>query len=376
MEPTQLKLERAELYRQVWSKPMIHLAKEYGLSDNGLRKICKRYEIPLPNIGHWQRIQYGKIIKPPALPKFDGNSSILINITEKEAPLPVEPEFQKKIQEKIAQEYLSQNRIIISDSSEKFHPLVEQVKKNSSESYRYRECIDSHRGYLDIRVGRTSMNRSLNIMDALAKALEARDISVFIKSSEYKSSTCIKVMGEIFTIDLRESLTRIKVKDDPYSSFEFKPNGKLFLRLKSEWGSHIAQLSDGKKQKLEDCLNDFVIKLYKEALCERGRRLKEEKERREREERERKEETARRLREQELKRIKDLESEVFNWCRSRDIRSYIKFAEKAYVKRNGSVRPGGEFAKWKKWAIEQTDRLDPIHNNRLIFGEKQVHRKR
>ena len=39
---------REELYAQVWSEPMIKLAPKYGLSDNGLRKICKKLNIPLP----------------------------------------------------------------------------------------------------------------------------------------------------------------------------------------------------------------------------------------------------------------------------------------------------------------------------------------
>ena len=33
-------LTRERLYEQVWSRPMIKVAKEYGISDNGLRKIC------------------------------------------------------------------------------------------------------------------------------------------------------------------------------------------------------------------------------------------------------------------------------------------------------------------------------------------------
>ena len=37
---------REELYEQVWSEAMIRLAPKYGLSDNGLRKICKKLNIP------------------------------------------------------------------------------------------------------------------------------------------------------------------------------------------------------------------------------------------------------------------------------------------------------------------------------------------
>jgi hypothetical protein len=44
-------MKRTELYDLVWSKPMIHLAKEFGLSDVGLRKNCKKHDIPTPPLG-------------------------------------------------------------------------------------------------------------------------------------------------------------------------------------------------------------------------------------------------------------------------------------------------------------------------------------
>ena len=48
-------LTREELYRQVWEIPMSRLAKEYGLSDTGLAKICRRLDVPYPPRGHWAK---------------------------------------------------------------------------------------------------------------------------------------------------------------------------------------------------------------------------------------------------------------------------------------------------------------------------------
>lgn len=47
-----VEVTRQELYDLVWSKPMSRLALEYNISDNGLRKICKKHEIPLPLLSH------------------------------------------------------------------------------------------------------------------------------------------------------------------------------------------------------------------------------------------------------------------------------------------------------------------------------------
>ena len=48
-------IRRSELYKEVWTTPIHQLAKKYGLSDVGLAKICKRYNIPLPSRGYWAR---------------------------------------------------------------------------------------------------------------------------------------------------------------------------------------------------------------------------------------------------------------------------------------------------------------------------------
>jgi hypothetical protein len=43
-----IKLERKKLYKEVWTEPMSRLAPKYGLSDNGLKKICKKLSVPVP----------------------------------------------------------------------------------------------------------------------------------------------------------------------------------------------------------------------------------------------------------------------------------------------------------------------------------------
>ena len=51
---------RKELYEKVWSFPLTQLCKEYNLSDNGLRKVCIKHNIPLPVAGYWSKIKFGK----------------------------------------------------------------------------------------------------------------------------------------------------------------------------------------------------------------------------------------------------------------------------------------------------------------------------
>ena len=54
------RIERKQLYEEVWSTPMVQLAKRYGISDVGLTKVCKKLGIPVPGRGYWQKIKSGK----------------------------------------------------------------------------------------------------------------------------------------------------------------------------------------------------------------------------------------------------------------------------------------------------------------------------
>lgn len=48
-----IKIAREHLYSRVWETPLLHLAKDYGINDVGLRKVLDRFEIPRPPAGYW-----------------------------------------------------------------------------------------------------------------------------------------------------------------------------------------------------------------------------------------------------------------------------------------------------------------------------------
>lgn len=65
-----LYLKREELYDLVWAKPMQQLAKEYGVSDRALAKLCGRKQVPVPPRGYWARVSAGQKTNKPPLPAF------------------------------------------------------------------------------------------------------------------------------------------------------------------------------------------------------------------------------------------------------------------------------------------------------------------
>ena len=61
--PKGTQVSRETLYEQVWSTPMTKLAKEYGISDVALAKICKKLNVPYPGRGYWRRKETGKAVE-------------------------------------------------------------------------------------------------------------------------------------------------------------------------------------------------------------------------------------------------------------------------------------------------------------------------
>lgn len=50
-----------ELRKMVWSKATSQIAKELGVSDNAVGKMCKKYGIQKPPVGYWQKIKHKKL---------------------------------------------------------------------------------------------------------------------------------------------------------------------------------------------------------------------------------------------------------------------------------------------------------------------------
>lgn len=76
------KISREDLYRQVWQTPMIQLAKSYGVSDQGLAKLCARHDIPRPPRGYWAKREAGIPVSTAPLPKARAGEPTIINIRQ------------------------------------------------------------------------------------------------------------------------------------------------------------------------------------------------------------------------------------------------------------------------------------------------------
>src|SRR3974390_2725732 len=59
-ESAPIQVTRVDLYRQVWSTPLVQLAARYRTTTNELASICARMNVPRPPSGYWMMKSNGK----------------------------------------------------------------------------------------------------------------------------------------------------------------------------------------------------------------------------------------------------------------------------------------------------------------------------
>lgn len=370
-------ISRAELYNQVWEIPMMNLAKQYGLSDVGLAKICKKHNIPRPPRGYWMKLEAG--MEPRKIPLPHGDPDMIIEITPSPRALNDSQVKESDLTEILA-EKLPENRIVVFETLRNPHPLVKQ----SAGMLRWLEpnrqglVEPPKKECLDIKVSKKSLGRALRIVDSLIKALEERGHKVSISGE----STAVNISDISVRFGISEELIskRKEPKDhDLDGSYQFGhsrfyeervPSGNLCLMINESsyyWrGTCQTKWRDLPSKKLEERLNNVVAGLLKVTSLKKERIRREEEEERQRIEMELKRDEEKRIRADKIKRIKEESERVSrlitnaeNWRKSKLVREYIAAVE-AHAATGDEPKIQGDLGAWLKWAKDQADRLDPF----------------
>lgn len=376
-----IRFERQQLYEMVWAKPMTTLAREYGLSDVGLRKICKRMKIPLPPQGYHLRSHKGKIRPLPPATKAEETYETQIarhesaNDRESAGHLLPEIEIEKK----------PENKIVVAERlSSSPHRLV-QITRDKIENCHADEfgrIVGDTGGGVAIRVFPDSVRRVLRIFDALLKTLESRGYELSVDKKMNLSA--VKILDNYIAISCWGRTKRIprpltteeqkKAKQnpqwEPYPKYEFLQTDELSIKLSGGFSCE-STIADLPRRKLEDGLNEVIIRMVK--LAQRVQIENEEHARRTRELEERRQRhqlLVQRHRDEQAK-IDKLHKEASEWQKSQQLRAYIEAVRQAALKKDGKIDPDSELDEWINWAHQQADRLDPlVESPHSILDEK------
>ncbi len=287
--PEVIELTREQLFERVWSKSAVEVAKELGISGRGLGKRCEKHRIPTPPRGYWARKASVRKARQPKLPVLKDNKARL-EILHFSVPCE-DSSLGEDIDERIAAESRAENAITVSSELNRPHELVKATKSalGASKPGKYGRLHPHGEDALNMVVGPQSVARALRILDALVKALERRGYAVRVGRKYGKLHSIVDVDGEEIEFDLTEMSRRGEreleaTEKDRWkyglrrsaglSTTEpvFEPSGQLVLAIQSySFTSFRRSWRDGKKQRVEDCLNAFVCGLIRVAEDRRQR---------------------------------------------------------------------------------------------------------
>ena len=359
-------LDRAELYEKVWTIPMRTLAKEFGLSDVGLAKLCRRHNIPLPGRGYWARIQFGQKIARPVLPALGNTEPEIVEISRHEAD---------GTDQQDPKEQLPIPTVEVSNDREISHPVVKRIENSLSRSKK------DERGFLLTKQGRLvpltvsaeALPRTLRILDVLFSVLEEHNCKLEWPTP-YNTPLYVVIEGEKLSLSVTEAVERSphaptdeelarKKKEywwNPPRS-DYRPTGRLKLEVSSlEFPEIRDKWWDRKWKSLEKCLGEAVV------TCETsGRPIRRERELRAEAERQRAEEEKREaeaaIRRAEYKRkagaIKKLSQE---WHESELIRGFVTALRAATGSAELSEDSKRELQSMIDWSASHADYVDPL----------------
>lgn len=404
-------IERNELYRQVWKTPMTKLCQEYGLSDNGLRKICKALSVPTPPAGHWMKLEAGKSVVRPALPPAGAQESYVLETPEN----PSLPEGKRSpiaadLADRIAAEADDASRIVMPPAGRWHKALIpfrdgvlERVKKWRQEEKIYEASrskttarsrqeplLDGYVWKAFVREGgfifpkhksvaaRVTLNtyeRGLALLNALCFAAESRGFAV---EPTTENSNSIRLEIDDVRIWLRVGdRTGFELLHEDGTPSEngmgsrrrTTPKGSLRIYCQVLYSNNKV-LDESEASPWENRLEDVFLYIYRAVarakekilsnqVAEEQRRLASAR----REEEQRAQELQRQncssvradqMRGQQatLERERALLDEVARWKHACDLRAYIE-----HIERQTGKDIGG--AEWLCWARDVLERLDP-----------------
>lgn len=377
--------ERGLLYDQVWEKPLREVAKTYGVSDVYLGKICRQLNVPLPGRGYWAKIRAGKKPRRIKLPPARKNAKTQI-VAWHHTNQP-----RRKLVEPGEAKLALSRRIIVADELADPHKLVARTQRRMRNKKPTNGAVAGRGlGVLDITASPQALDRALRIADALLKGIDEAGLKVVITGPEVShrdpyNRTIIDQPGHLTqvicqdeTIDfcLRETIRRTEdPKPEPRkrvtswgeytpwqpTTYTYTPTGQLSLQLTSVARLGLRQTwSDGKKQRLEDCLEGFIAHLGVVAQATKVNRAQREADARKRAEQQRRAEEERERQRIERQRLEKIVAEADAWHQAERLRAY---AREALRRLNMAGLPSHQKARRREdieRLLNYADRLDPI----------------
>lgn len=375
-----VKVTREELHRQVWEAPMSRLADQYGVTGNGLAKICDRLNVPYPPRGYWAKKAAGKKLVTYRLPDVDEATPTSATIGPK-PPQTKFPELPADIQKQVDALRDSSASIAVSKRLVRPHKIIaawldkHDQKRREARNERGpwpKRMIDPGQ-FTDVD------RRQHRLLDALFKELERHKGVV---REDDQRGLFFEASGEKIEFQLREKQkqtrrapTREEEREWRKSILEHHPTGKLIFSVKTYLPSGFRrEWLETDNRSMESCLPEIVaafIAAIPVMVKQRVEREEQARQYRIAEQKRHDEEQQRLLVRNRVRRF----AEFAQAWRDRQVaRDFLKALKATMVEPDVRLAGGG-VEDWVAWMEAALDETDPITRGaEFVFGQvAEVH---
>lgn len=347
---------------------MTHLAKEFGLSDVALAKICRKHDIPRPARGIWARRAAGQTVKATRLPA--GENVVIHFDTE------ANQERRKQIQQEYLVEKANVARIAQVTNTE-LHELGERVAKAFEAAKAGDDGLVKIRRHTtpSISASPACADRIVKFVSALAHAAGEMGIRIVSGKDDDESVRFVK-NTDIIHLNIEEQIEDYEVEPTPeqkrkpswtWDNRRRQPTGTLVFNLRSptstrgrcKWTESASSKALDLLPKIAARMNELFEswKQDREASARREAQWAEDRRRRAEEE----------VRERHLKEIENVSKKrrtlllrASEWFKThQDVLAFIEACEARWS--SCSQEEKAVQSQWLKWAREVAESLNSLN---------------
>jgi hypothetical protein len=348
-----VKITREELFHRVWASPLRTLAKEFDISDVGLKKVCVKHQIPTPPQGYWARTSRDRAFPRQKLPGL-GVTIITVDARQHRPQVPSVAQLEAVAGIKVSVAN------VVGDLTPTARRTFDALTKLKPSKEGFLRCGSSRT--FSCSIGAGSVQRAVLILDAIERALP--QIAAEIAVDKTGKRVVFRVNGENIGLLLSEEFKRSEtlVKHPKHSyldarEYHYVFSGNLRLTLEADYSGRKLW-ADGVRSKLEEKLPSFLVGLASGAAATIALRTEREASRLRWEEIARRDAAIAEERRQRLNFLEKFAKEADVWRQYQNAQAYL---EHVLNGAKGLSEPLPDSSKaWITLATEMVSRMNPI----------------
>jgi len=266
-------ISRQDLFDAAWTRPLVEVAADFGVTSTALKKTCRRYDIPTPSRGYWAQVRAGRTFKRPKLrPVKDPRQDRVIIYGGRSLPDVVQ---ERQAQTKAALATAPAPAAAEADPpppSPRLAATRKVAAKAKVDDYGFVALNGA--GVVSLKIGAESLPRALGWLETFVSAaaglghrlvatetgmaLEVEGVAIAFRLGE-------KPDQQLHVPTPKELALKIKREGwgdtrDPWPKYDHLPSGRLTLAIEgNDWSGLRRTYSETKTKQLDAMIGDILV---------------------------------------------------------------------------------------------------------------------